>query len=100
MTIDRDPTERDAAEARFRQSPRPLDFVRVRYYRGGMAEYVRELFTDEVEALFDDLAKLRGKGAHEDDPELVENVQRIRWLNNALRDLSNGLIELVGEDGI
>lgn len=89
----------DIAEQRFRQSPRPLDFIRIRVYRGGMAEYLLDLLNDEQAALLEDLGKMRGEGRPEDDPGLVEVINKIRYLNNAIRDLSNGLIELVGADG-
>lgn len=90
----------DTAEARFRQNPRPLDFIRIRLYRGGQAEFVLTLFTEERDGLLEDLGKMRGEGKAEDDPELVRTINEIRFLNNALRDLQNGLVELVGSDGI
>jgi len=92
-----DPTE---AQTRWANSPRPLNFIRVRLYRGGQAEYLRDLLSDEVEQLYEDLGRLRGEGKGEDDPELVGVTVNIRHLNSALRDIGNGLIELAGPDGI
>ena len=77
---------------------RPLLFVRVRLYRGGMAEYISELLHDERIALLDDLAKLRAKGKPEDDTEVTETRNKILWLVNALRDIDAGLVSLAGPD--
>lgn len=92
-------TEPTEAQARFAASPRPLNFVRIRLYRGGQAELVRTILTDEVDQLFEDLGKLRGEGKTEADPEIIEVAASIRHLNSALRDLNNGLVELTGPDG-
>jgi hypothetical protein len=83
----------------FNRSPRPLDFIRVRLYRGGQAEYVRDVLEDEKEALFEELGDLRGKGVDENSPETEKVRTNLRHVINALRDLSNGLIELRGPDG-
>lgn len=87
------------AQTRWQNSPRPLDFIRVRLYRGGQAELVRSILADEVDALFEELGELRGKGTPEDSPELIECAQNIRHLNGALRDITNGMIEITGPDG-
>lgn len=84
----------------FARSPRPLDFIRVRLYRGGQAETIRDILEDEKEALFEELGDLRGAGKGEDDPRVNEVRTTLRHIINALRDLNNGLIELVGPDGI
>jgi hypothetical protein len=81
------------------RGPRPLDYIRIRVYRGGQAEFIQQLFEDEKADLFDDLKRLRGQGKAEDDPEVVEVAANIRHLINALRDLNTGMIELVGGDG-
>lgn len=88
------------AQTRWANSPRPLDFIRVRLYRGGQAEYIRDLLSDEVDSLYEDLGKMRGDGKLETDPDLMEVIANIRHLNGALRDIGNGLIELAGPDGI
>ena len=88
------------AQSRWQNSPRPLDFIRVRLYRGGQAEYLRDLLSDEVDTLFEELGKLRGAGKTETDPDIVEVTANIRYLNSALRDIGNGLIELAGPDGL
>lgn len=88
------------AQTRWANSPRPLDFIRVRLYRGGQAEYIRDLLSDEVDALYEELGKMRGAGKSEVDPELTECIANIRHLNGALRDIGNGLIELAGPDGL
>jgi len=92
-------TDQTEAQTRWASSPRPLAFIRVRLYRGGQAETVRDVLNDEVDALFEELADLRGKGALEDDPALLECTASIRHLNGALKDINNGLIELTGEGG-
>jgi hypothetical protein len=92
-------TEQAEAQARFEQAPRPLNFIRVRLYRGGQAETVRDILNDEVDALFEELAELRGKATPEDDPKMIECISSIRHLNGALKDINNGLVELTGADG-
>ncbi len=92
-------TDQTEAQATFARAPRPLNFIRVRLYRGGQAEYIRDLLSDEVDALFEELAKFRGAGKNETDPELIEVTQNIRHLNGALKDIGNGLIEITGPDG-
>ena len=87
------------AQSRWANSPRPLDFIRVRLYRGGQAETIRDILSDEVDQLYEDLGKFRGAGKPEDGPDISDTVARIRHLNGALRDINNGLIELVGPDG-
>jgi hypothetical protein len=91
--------ESDTPQQNFERLPRPLDFVRVRLWRGGQAGAVRDLLADEVDALFEELGELREKGKHDDDPEIVKCAQKIRWFNSALKDINNALIELVGEGG-
>lgn len=82
------------------RGPRPLDYIRVRYYRGGQAEYIRGLFEDEKEGLFEELGKLRGKPPTPKAQQREEEIQQeLRHLINALRDLDTGMVELVGPDG-
>lgn len=88
----------DTPATRFSQHPRPLDFVRARLYRGGQAEYIRDLLEDEKATLFDDLAALRTEGKPEDDPDVQEVRANLRHLINFLADVNRGLIELVGPD--
>lgn len=83
---------------RFKNSPRPLHFIRIRLYRGGQAEYLRDLCRDEQAELLEELGDLRAKGKTEEDPEIVEVRQNLVWLINTLRDLDTGLLELVGPD--
>lgn len=75
---------------------RPALFVRMRLFRGGQAEWVRDLLRDEQENLYDDLAQARKAG----EPETGEKIQDIRekilWSINTLRDVESSLIELVG----
>lgn len=79
-------------------SIRPLHFIRVRLYRGGMAEWVQQTLRDEQAALYDDLAEARRKGKPEDDPEVAEIRAKLVYSVNALRDIDAGLIQLVGPD--
>ena len=81
------------------RGPRPLDFVRIRLYRGGQAEYLRNLCLDEQEALFEELGELRGKGMDEGSHEVQDVRARLHHLINILKDLNSGLIELRGPDG-
>ena len=91
-------TEHDTSVERWNRTPRPLHFVRVRLYRGGQAEYIRDLLEGEKDNLFDDLTKLRTQGKHEDDPDIEECRTNLRHVINALKDVNNGLIELVGPE--
>jgi hypothetical protein len=77
---------------------RPLNYIRVRLYRGGQAEYVRSVLEDERVGLMEDLSQMRTAGKTEDDPEIQTCTANIRHLNNALKDIMNGLIELVGPE--
>ena len=88
----------DTAASRFSQTPRPLNFVRARLYRGGQAEYIRDLLEDEKESLFEDLAAARTHGKPEHDPEIEEIRTNLRHLINFLRDVNQGMVELVGPD--
>ena len=93
-------SEAETAADRFTRTPRPLDFIRIRVYRGGQAEYLLALLEDEKETLFEDLGKARGEGKDESDPDIEEIRQNLRHLINILRDLSNGMIELAGPGGL
>lgn len=79
--------------------PRPLNFVRVRLYRGGQAEFVLSVLEDERDALLEELGALRGDGGKLDGKRAVEIQGQLRHLINAIRDVQMGLIELVGGDG-
>lgn len=83
----------------FNRAPRPLNFVRVRLYRGGMAEWLRDLVLDEQEDMLATLGELRGAGKGEDDPEVEEVRNNLRHAISILRDITSGLIEIVGVDG-
>ena len=91
--------ENETPQDRWAASPRPLQFVRVRLYRGGQAELVRDILADEVDVLFEELGTLRGSGKNESDQEIIDCAQNIRHLPAALRDISNALVELTGPDG-
>ena len=86
-----------AAEV-FHRAPRPLAFVRVRLYRGGQAEYVRDLLLDDKEDLFKDLFELRSAGKTEGDDEVQEVRRNLNYVINAIKDIERGMIELVGPD--
>lgn len=75
-----------------------MEFLKVRLYRGGQADYLRELFLDEQDRLLEHLAKLRTDGLTEDDEDIIEARQQITWLVSALRDLGTILINLAGPD--
>lgn len=77
---------------------RPLLYIRVRLYRGGQAEYIRDLLRDEQAALLEDLGRLRGEGKPETDPEVEDIRAKYLHLVNALRDIDAGLIQLAGPD--
>jgi hypothetical protein len=91
--------EETTAEERFQHSPRPLRFIRVRLHRGGQVEFIRDILNDEKDALFDDLGKMRDQGLPEDDPKVAKVRDQLRWLINAIRDIDQGTIELVGSGG-
>ncbi len=71
---------------------------RMRIYRGGQAEWVRDVLQDVQAGLYDDLAKLRERGVPEEDPESVEIRRKLDWSVALLRDVSACLISLVGPD--
>lgn len=98
MTIE-NPETQDTAEQRWQQTPRPLQFVRVRLHRGGQAEYIRDLMEDEKEELLVELGEMRGAGKAEDDEKVEEIRTHLRHLILALKDISMGIIELSGPDG-
>lgn len=75
---------------------RPLHFIRVRLYRGGMAEWVQQVLRDEQQALYEDLARLRGEGKPETHPEVEKVRTNLVHSVNVLRDIDSGLISLVG----
>lgn len=77
---------------------RPLHFIRVRLYRGGQAEYVRDTLRDEQAAILEDIAALRAAGKPETDPEIAELRTQYLHLVNFLRDVDSGLMHLVGPD--
>ena len=78
------------------RGPRPLAFIRVRLYRDGPAEYLRELLEDEQEALFEELGNLRRKGVDESSEEVQDVRRRLHYLINIMRDVNSGFVELVG----
>ena len=96
---DTDLAETPGAEA-FARYPRPLSFIRIRLYRGGQAEFIRDLFEDEKDRLFKDLGDMRSEGKDESNPEVEECKTNLRHLIYALKDLNNGMIELAGPDGL
>ena len=75
---------------------RPALFVRVRLFRGGQAEWVRDVLRDEQDNLYDDLARARERGLPEDSDEIQEIRQKLLWSIDTLRDAESSLIELVG----
>jgi hypothetical protein len=75
---------------------RPLPPRRFRIFRGGQAEWVQGLLRDEQAALYDDLARFRAEGRSEDDPDVAEVVQQLRWSVDVLRDVDACLVNLVG----
>lgn len=90
--------ERSTPAERFAASPRPLHFIRIRLYRGGQAEAIRDILRDEQAALYDELAELRAKGKDESDPEIETIRQTLVHVISALRDIDTGMIELAGPD--
>jgi hypothetical protein len=82
---------------RFRRTPRPLDFVRPRLGLD-IARYLKDLLSDEREAEMETLTELRTAGKTEDDPEIGETVQNLRWIISAEKEINKALIELVGPD--
>lgn len=80
------------------RGPRPLDFIRVRLYRGGQAEYVKELMEGAQEFWFKRLGELRDEGFDEDSEEVQYARSRLHHLINALKDVNSGMIELAGGD--
>ena len=86
------------ATAEWQQAPRPLHFVRIRLWRGGQAEFIRDLLNDEKDNLFEELTELRTKGKQENDPAIIECRANLMHVINALKDVDRGLIELVGPE--
>ena len=76
--------------------PRPLDFVRIRLYRGGQIEYVRELMEGAQDFWFKRLGELRDEGYDEDSEEVEYARSRLHYLVNALKDVTSGMIETAG----
>lgn len=75
---------------------RPLLYARIRLYRGGQGEYLRDLLQDDQEDLLEELGQLRAAGKPEDDPEVMEVRTTLGHNANTLRDVSGALIELAG----
>lgn len=90
----------DTPTDRLTRQPRPMNFIRVRLYRGGQAEYLRNLLLDEQEELFAELGKLRGEGMNEDSTDIEAIRTDLRHIINILRDVNSGMIELAGPDGL
>ena len=87
-----------SAEERWAKTPRPFNFVRVRFEKGGQADYIRRLLEEERDDLMVDLADARIDGKDENG-EPIQGLRRdIGYLNRAIMDLSNGMIELAGGD--
>jgi len=82
---------RDIDEAMLGMPPR-----RMRLFRGGSGEWVQEVLRAEQAVLYEDLAKLRGEGRKEDDPEVAQTVNQLYWSINLLRDVDAALVNLVG----
>jgi hypothetical protein len=76
--------------------PRPMLFVRLRLFRGGPAEWVRDTIRAEQEALYEDLAKARERGLTEDSEEIQEIREKLIWSIDILRDVESSMIELAG----
>ena len=77
--------------------PRPLNFIRVRLYRGGQAEFMEELLLGVKDDMMAELGDLRGRDP--DSPEIQKLERELRWLISALGDVQMGLVELAGPDG-
>jgi hypothetical protein len=82
-------------EQRWDSMPRPLKYVRPRLYPDG-AKYLRNLLEDEQSAEEMHLTDLRRLGKSEDDSEVIETRASLGHLAQIIRDVSLGLIELVG----
>ena len=80
---------------RWENMPRPLKYVRPRLYPDG-ARYLRNLLEMEQSDEEDHLASLRAGGLTEGDPKIVEVRTNLSHLAQLIRDVSLGLIELVG----
>ena len=63
-------------------------------------EYIRDLLSDDLDSLYEELGELRGKGLAEDAPDVEECKRNLRHVINALRDVQSGMIELAGVDGL
>lgn len=92
----RDFSDLTAAE-RFQRTPRPLEFVRPRFHLD-IARYLSRLLADEREAELENLTELRTAGKDEEDTEVAETVQNLRWVISAEKEINRGLIELVGPE--
>lgn len=86
----------DTARERFVAAPRPLQFIRIRVYREGPAEWLLELLEDEKDTLMDDLGKARASGKTEDSDEVSELREQLQYCLAIKRDLESGMIELAG----
>jgi len=83
------------SQERWAKTPRPLAWVRPRL-GVDITRYLSELLADERKAEFDTLTELRAEGKTEDDPEIAETAQTLRWIIAAEKELNKALIELVG----
>jgi hypothetical protein len=92
------PYEEMSAAERFERTPRPFKFVRVRFERGGQADYIRKLLEDERDDLMLDLADARIDGKDEMSEDIGNLRRDLGYLNRAIMDISNGMIELAGGD--
>ena len=83
-------------QERWQKSPRPLDWVRPRL-GVDIARYLSSLLADERKVEFENLSNLRTAGKTEDDEEVAETAQNLRWIISAEKEINKALIELVGE---
>lgn len=75
-----------------------MEFLKVRVYRGGMANTLREVLLARQDALLEELSDLRAAGKQEDDEQVGVVRDRLVWLANLLRELGVASIDLAGPD--
>lgn len=76
-----------------RRGPRPLQFIRVRVYGQEGAEYLRNLLTDDIDRILEDIGTARKNS----DAEAEDKLRReMKTALDIRRDVESGLVELVG----
>ena len=79
-------------EERVARGPRPLQFVRIRVYGIGAAEYLRRLLSDDIDRIYEDLAEAR---KNDDGGRESELRDEMKYATDLRRDLETSMMELI-----